>query len=148
MLQEELVALSTRLLAAEKGDDHGALGPLACGQRPRQLQHGNAAGSIVVRAVVNALAVALAQMVHVRGEKNDLVFQFGIASRNYANDVARGPLLLADAIKVEVAGDVLNVTAVVARRSDAHGAQLFGQELRGVELVRGTAATALHFVAR
>src|SRR5579859_7687283 len=57
MLKKVLIALAARLLAAEEDEEHRALWGFFMGKGARQLQYGDAAGSIVVGAVVDAVAV-------------------------------------------------------------------------------------------
>ena len=61
----------------------------------------------------------------------------------YADYVAGVPLLFAVAIKVEFAGDILNVAAVVARGFDANLTQLRSDIGGGKQFVMGAAAAAL-----
>src|SRR5690242_6366313 len=49
MLKKILVALAAGLLAAEEDKQHRALRGLFMGQGARQLQYGDAAGSVVIR---------------------------------------------------------------------------------------------------
>src|SRR5580765_3228461 len=62
-----------------------------------------------------------------RGEKNDLIFHFFIAAFKSADHIASIPLLLAFAIEIEFAGNILKITTFVAGRFDAHLAQLRGE---------------------
>ena len=75
-------AVAARLLAAEPGEDHGALRPLPLGQRFRQLEHSGAAGRVIVGAVedrVRAAAVA-AEMIEMRGQQDRVVRHHRIAA--------------------------------------------------------------------
>ena len=80
------------------------------------------------------------------GKKDDLIFEFSVASFNFADDVAGVPLLLTFPIKVEFAGDVLNVAAFVAGRRYADFAQLRSEIGGGEQFVMGAAAASLHSV--
>src|SRR5215472_14059225 len=94
MLQEVLVALPARFFAAKENKKDSAPGTRTCRQSLRQLQYGDAAGGIVVGAVVDAVAVyrfTNAEVVHVGGEEDDLVLQFGIATAKDPDHVARVP---------------------------------------------------------
>src|SRR5258708_26870295 len=134
MLQEILVALSAGFFAPEKSKDYRPLWMFLPGKSSRQLQDGDAAGSVVIGAVVYAVAVyrlSDAQVVHVRAQQDDLVFQFGITARKNSKNVAGVPLqrswnsswqnsknvagvpLLASAVELEYTGHILNVTAMV-----------------------------------
>ena len=57
MFKKKLVALSARLFAAKKSEDHGTFRRLAMGQCGGQLQHGHAAGRIIICAVIYAVTV-------------------------------------------------------------------------------------------
>src|ERR1043166_902239 len=149
MLKKILVALAAGLLAAEEDEQHRALWGLFMGQGARQLQHGNAAGSVVVRAVVDTVTVnrlARANVVQVGREQDDLVFQFFVMALEFADDVASVPLLFALAIEIEFTRDVLNITAIVAGRLDADFTQLRSEISGGEQFVMGSAAAALQRV--
>ncbi len=62
-----------------------------------------------------------------RGEQDDLILQLFVPATEHADHVARVPLLLAFAIEVELAGDVLDIAAIVAQRFDADLPQLRSQ---------------------
>ena len=119
------------------------------GQRARQLENGDTAGSVIVRAVVDIVTIdrlSHANVVHVRGKKDDLIFQFFVAAFKFADDVAGVPLLLAFAIEIEFAGDVLNIAAFVAGRLNADFAQLRSEIGGGEQFVMGAAGASLHGV--
>src|SRR5258708_9148581 len=57
MREKILIPLPARLLAAKEDKDYGSLGAVFVDQEARQLQDCNAAGSVVVCAVVDAVSV-------------------------------------------------------------------------------------------
>src|SRR5258708_4558643 len=127
MFKEIPVALASGLLAAEEHKENSAFWRLFVRQGPRQLQHGDTSGSVIVGAVVNVISVdrlADAKVVHMCREKNDLVLQFLVTARDSAEHVAGIPLLFSFSIELELAGDVLNIAAFVAGRLDPDFAQL------------------------
>src|ERR1700731_7101 len=81
-----------------------------------------------------------------RGEKNDLIFHFLVAARDFADHVAGVPLFPAFAIEIEFAGDVLYISAVIAGRFNANFTQLRGEISGGEQFVMGTAGASLHDV--
>ena len=149
MLQKILIALSAGLFTSEEDKQHGSFRRFLMGQSPRQLEHGDTAGSVIIGAVVNVVTIdrlSDANVVHVRGKKDDLIFQFFVASLNSADDIAGVPLLLAFPIKIEFAGDVLNIAAFVAGWLYADFAQLRSEIGGGEQFVMGAAGASLHGV--
>src|SRR5260370_40321222 len=59
MLEKIPIALAAGLFAAEERKEHGAARARTLGEGLRQLQDGHAAGSIVVGAIVDAVAGAI-----------------------------------------------------------------------------------------
>ena len=144
-----LIALAPGFFTSKEDKEHGAFRRFFVGQSPCQLEHGDTAGSIVIRAVVDVVSIdrlANANVVHMRGEQNDLIFQFLVAAVKSADHVACVPLLFAFAKKIEFAGDVLNVAAFVAGRFNADLAQLRSEIGGSKQFVMRSAGASLHGV--
>src|SRR5258708_4513481 len=121
MLQEILVPLSAGFFAAEEGEDHSPFGPRLRGQSARQLQHGDTAGGVIVGPVVDGVALdrlAHAEVVEMGGEQDDFALELGITAFKNADDIAGRPVF-GTFTETELAGNILNITAFVARPGNA-----------------------------
>src|SRR5579864_1445334 len=151
MLKEILITLSAGFFASKKDKEHSPFRRFFMGQNSRQLENSDAPGSVIVRAVVDVVTIdglADANMVHVGGEKNDLIFQFLVAAFKSADYVAGIPLLFAFAKEIELAGNILNVAAIIAGRLDTDFAQLRSQIGGSEQFVVRAAGASLHGVTR
>src|SRR5436305_6407924 len=149
MIEEKLVALSARLFTPEKCKHHRPFG-FSLGEVARKFQHCNAAGSVIMRAVVNFIAIkrlSNSQMVEVCRKKNDLLFQLLIMAWKHANHIAGMPLP-GTVEKSERARDILNVSAMIACRLNAEFAKLGGQINGRKQFVSGAASTAPESIIR
>src|SRR5215510_2463463 len=121
MGEEILVALSSGFFAAEENKQHRPLVWPRLDQRARQLQNGDAAGCIIVGAIVDFVPIdrfADSQMVQVRAKQDNLILQPGIGTRENADYIVGCPLPGA-AMKPEFAGNILDEPASVTSRLHA-----------------------------
>src|SRR5579864_1084668 len=149
MLKEILITLSAGFFASKKDKEHSAFRRFFMGQNSRQLENSDAPGSVIVRAIVDVVTIdglADADVVHVGRQKNDLIFQLLIAAFEPADHVAGIPLLFAFAKEIELAGNILNVAAIIAGRLDTDFAQLRSKIGGSEQFVMRPACPSLHGV--
>src|SRR5437764_9373726 len=149
MIEEKLVALSACFFTAEKCKHHGPFG-FSLSEVARKFQHRHATGSVILRAVVNFIAIkrlSNSQMVEVSRKKNNLLFQLLIMAWKDADHIAGMPLP-GTVEKSERSRDILNVPAMIACRLNAEFAKLGGQINGRKQFVSGAASTAPESIIR
>src|SRR5947209_7631378 len=143
MFKEKLVTLSARLFASKKCKYHSPFGSPR-GEVACNLQHCDAAGSVIIGAVVNLIAIdrlSNSQMVEVCCKKNNFVFQLLIMAPKHADYIAGVPLP-GPVEKLELTRNILDVPTMVACGLNAEFTKL-GCQVDGCDqLVCGAASTA------
>src|SRR5258708_37362115 len=81
------------------------------------------------------------------GEQDDFALELGITAFKNADDIAGRPVF-GTFTEPELAGNILNITAFVARRGNADPLKFGGDIGGGDQLIGGAAASSVQCIAR